>query len=96
MLGDYVASFSEATQLESELELEECLGKQVEADRNQVWPGAQTSVYLRYTAPQGLALPFHLSPHLARDINALSCLGPPKEGPGYGNTCPQQRDPRQG
>lgn len=37
-----MASFPEATQLESELELqEECFGQQVEADRNQVWPGAQ-------------------------------------------------------
>lgn len=27
------------------------------------------SVYLRSTAPQGLALPFHLSPYLDRDIS---------------------------
>lgn len=60
MLGEYVASFPEATQLESKLELEECFGQQVEVDRNQVWPGTQISVHLRYRAPLGLALPFHL------------------------------------
>lgn len=57
----YTTFFSEATQLESKLELEECFGQQVEAERNQVWP----LVYWRYTGFQGLTLPFHLSPCLA-------------------------------
>ena len=55
-----MASFPEATQLESKLELEERFGQQVEADRNQVWPGTQISVYLRCKAPLGLDLPFPL------------------------------------
>lgn len=59
MLGEYVASFPEATRLESHLELEECFGQQ-EVDRNQVWPGTQISVHLRYKAPLGLGLPFRL------------------------------------
>lgn len=33
-------SFSEATELESKLEFEECFAQQVEADRNQAHPGA--------------------------------------------------------
>ena len=48
------------------------------------------SVYLRSTAPQGLALPFHLSPYLDRDISFVlpwdSCCG---------NTCCQQKDLKQ-
>lgn len=47
-------------------------------------------VHLRYKAPLGLGLPFHLQPHLARDRNALPCLSPPKEGPGQATPLPSK------
>lgn len=52
------------------------------------------SVYLRSTAPQGLALLFHHSPHLDTGISFV-LPGPPEDS-GCGNTCCQQKDPKQG